>query len=255
MGNKKAVFVLSSLLQLWRRLLGRLMPYDLYERHAVVSQLLRTRLGDAAQVRILDVGGRSDLLERFLDYRVVSVNPDGSGDLAGSGFALPFADGSFNAVVSIDTLEHLPREKRSPFLRECLRVARHYLLVAAPLGGEAHRAHEERLDRLYRAVCGEPHLYLGEHVRFGLPDIFELDQLASDLPVAESWRLYAGDYVWQGKQFERAISGHQRRGLVARLVNLFHHVASWAIFHPVRLSDQPEATTNRFYWLMERAIT
>jgi SAM-dependent methyltransferase len=189
-----------------------------------------------------------------LGYQVVSVNPDGSGDLAGSGFALPFADGSFSAVVSIDTLEHLPREKRSRFLRECFRVARRYILVAAPLGSEGHRADEERLDRLSRSVYGEPHHYLSEHLRYGLPDVVELDRLASDLPIAESWRLYAGNYVWQGKQFERALSGHQRRGFVARLVNLFYRVASWAIFHPVRLRDQPEATTNRFYWLMERAI-
>jgi hypothetical protein len=239
--------------RLWQRSLEPFMPYDLYERHAVTGQLLRAKLGDREdRVRILDVGGRADLLERFLGYQVVSVNPDGSGDLAGSGFALPFADGSFSAVVSIDTLEHLPPEKRSPFLRECFRVAQAYLLVAAPLGSEGHRAYEERLDRLYREAYGEPHLYLSEHVRFGLPDVAELDRLADDLSIVESWRLYAGDYIWQGRQFERAIAGHRRRGLVMRLVNLFHRVASWAIFHPVRLSDQPESTTNRFYWLMER---
>jgi SAM-dependent methyltransferase len=245
--------VLGLVARLWQRLLEPFMPYDLYERHAVTGQLLRAKLGGReGRVGVLDVGGRADLLERFVGYPVISVNPDGSGDLAGSGFALPFADGSFSAVVSIDTLEHLPREERFPFLRECLRVARHYLLVVAPLGSEGHRAYEERLDRLYREAYGEPHLYLSEHVCYGLPNVAELDELADDLPIAESWRLYAGDYLWQGKQFERAIAGRRRRGLLARLSNLGQRVTSWALFHPVRLRDQPEATTNRFYWLMAK---
>ena len=57
-GTSEAVCV-DSFPAVMATLAERLMPYDLYERHAAVSQLLRTRLGDAAQVRILDVGGQS----------------------------------------------------------------------------------------------------------------------------------------------------------------------------------------------------
>ena len=227
------------------------LPYDLYERHSVVCRLLAEALGERSGGScVLDVGGRAGLLERFVAFRVIAVNLDGSGHLAGSGFALPFADGSFDAVVTLDTLEHMPREARLPFIRECCRVARQFVIVAAPFGSKGHAVLEARLYNLYQSRYGEPHAYLGEHVRYGLPDTEELDQLASSLQIARSRRLYAGDYVRQAKRFERIIQGHQERGLLARITNFHHYVASWAIFHRVRLSDQPNATTNRFYWLI-----
>jgi SAM-dependent methyltransferase len=239
--------------QISRYFLALLMPYDLYERHAVVGRLLREAVGESLEdICILDVGGRAELLERFMPYRVISANIDGSGDLSGSGRALPFVDSSFVAVVSIDTLEHLPRESRLPFLRECLRVAQRYVVVAAPFGSEGHSECEKRLGDLYRSTYGKPHIYLGEHIRYGLPDIVELDRFICDLKVANSRRLFAGDYVWQAKQFERAILGYRRRGLLARLWNVYTTVTSLAVFHPIRLRDRPDATANRFYLLLEK---
>jgi hypothetical protein len=235
------------------RFLRLFIPYDLYERHAVVSQLLQVTLdGNQKDICILDVGGRAELLERFIPYRVISVNVDGSGNLLGSGCALPFVDDSFIAVISIDTLEHLRRENRLSFLRECLRVARCYVVVAAPFGSEGHKECEKRLDDLYRSTYGQPHTYLHEHIRYGLPDIAELDRLARDLDAVNWQYFFAGDYVWQGKQFERAILGHQKRGLLARFRNMYNYVASLALFHPVRLRDWPDTTANRFYLSIEK---
>jgi hypothetical protein len=229
------------------------MPYDLYERHAVVNRFLQEAIGDdEGDHRILDVGGRGGLLARFVPYRVISVNTDGSGNLLGDGCTLPFVDSSFTAVVSIDTLEHLPRESRSPLLRECLRVAQRCAVVAAPFGSEGHSACERRLNDLYRSIHGEPHTYLGEHVRYGLPDIAEIDRFVRDLEPADVQRFFAGDYVWQSKQFERAMLGYHRRGLLAHLWNLYSTIASLALFHPIQLRDQPYAAANRFYLLIEK---
>jgi len=231
-----------------------LMPYDLYERHAVVSRLLQEAIGDSQESNcILDIGGRAELLERFMPYHVISVNIDGSGDLAGSGCALPLADSSFVAVVSIDTLEHLPQKSRSSFLRECLRVAQHYVIVAAPFGSEGHKECEKRLDNLYRSIYGKPHIYLGEHIRYGLPDIAELDQFASDLEATNIQRFFTGDYVWQSKQFERVIVGYRKQGLFVRIWNAYNYVASLALFHPLQVREQPDTTANRFYLLIEKA--
>jgi hypothetical protein len=229
------------------------MPYDLHERHAVVGRLLHEAIGDSQEdICILDVGGRAELLERFITYRVISVNVDGSGNLSGSGCALPFVDSSFTAVVSIDTLEHLARERRLPFLRECLRVARRCVLVAAPFGSEGHRECEKRLDSLYRSAYGRPHIYLGEHVRYGLPSVAELDQFVDNLEPASFKCFFAGDYVWQGRQFERAVRGHCKQGLLVRLWNMYNAAASLALFHPIRLREQPDAVANRFYLLIEK---
>ena len=240
-------------LQIPQSLLTLFMPYDSYERHAVVSQLLlEAAVSSQEDTCVLDVGGRAELLEQFMPHRVVSVNTDGSGNLLGSGCVLPFVDRSFIAVVSIDTLEHLHRENRLSFLRECLRVAQRYVVVAAPFGSEGHKECEKRLDDLYRSTYGKPHTYLNEHIRYGLPDIAELDRLTRDLEAVNFQRFFAGDYVWQGKQFERAMLGHRKRGLFARFRNMYNYITSLALFHPVRLRDQPDTTANRFYLLIEK---
>lgn len=230
-----------------------LTHYDLYERHVVASRLLLEAVGDGqGDMCVLDVGGRAELLEQFVPYRVVSVNVDGSGNILGSGCAIPFVDDAFAAVVSIDTLEHLPQERRLPLLRECLRVAQHCVVVAAPFGSEEHKACEKQLDDLHRFITGQSHVYLSEHVQYGLPGPDDLDQFTRDLKAARVKRFFAGDYVWQGRQFERAILAHRKRAWTRRLLNKYNQVASMALFHPIRLREQPDARVNRFYLLIEK---
>jgi len=231
-----------------------LMPYDLYERHFVVSRLLKDALGMSQEAsRILDVGGRAELLEQFVPDRVVSINIDGSGDLLGSGLALPFADNALSAVVSIDTLEHLPQEVRVPFLRECLRVARQCVVVAAPFGSEGHKGYERELAALYQSLFGEPHIYLSEHVRHGLPTLADIDDFAVSLQQAKRVkRFFAGDYLWQGRQFERGIRASRKSAWRRHFLNLYNQVTSLALFHPVRLQSSPDPKTNRFYLLIEK---
>ncbi len=231
----------------------RWLPYDLYERHAVVSRLLRRALGDDRAVTVLDVGGRVGLLSRFLPvYRVTSINTDGTGHLLGSGLALPFPDDSFAAVVSVDTLEHLPPARRVPFLREGARVARRCLIVAAPFGSEQHRAYERHLDDLYRSAYGHPHPYLGEHIRYGLPTPDEIADFIRALPDARVEQFFAGDYRWQGRRFARSIAPGGRRGLLRRLSDMGDRLTGAALFHPIRLRREPTAATNRFYLLVSK---
>ena len=53
-----------------RRFLTLFMPYDVYERHAMVGHLLQAAMRTPyATPCVLDVGGRSELLERFTPYR------------------------------------------------------------------------------------------------------------------------------------------------------------------------------------------
>ena len=235
----------------WR---NYLLPYDLYERHAVVSRLLRQKLGEAqSDARLLDVGGRSELLARFLPYQIVSVNPDGTGAVLGSGLSLPFADNAFEAVMSIDTLEHIPPADRLPFLRECVRVARRYVVVAAPFGTPAHMALEASLNALYTAVTGHPHRYLNEHVQNGLPTPQHLQQFAAALAPATTETYYAGNFVWQGNSFKRAIQAQDRSPLAAAAINYANQIAGMALFHPIKLSTIPTNQANRFYLMIDVA--
>jgi hypothetical protein len=228
------------------------MPYDLYERHTVVSQLLQQEIGSDTRQTILDVGGRKALLERFLPYPTISINPDSTGHILGDGGKLPFTDSSFDAVVNIDTLEHLPSQIRLPFLEECLRVSKKFVVVAAPYGSPEHIQLEQALNKLHQQVVGRPHPYLNEHVAYGLPSPEQLQQFIEALRPFPTQLFYAGDFTWQGRSFARAVRAHQQPRLLAHLTNLYNQLSGMALFHPINLTPTARPTTNRFYLVINK---
>jgi SAM-dependent methyltransferase len=77
---------------------------------------------------------------------------------------LPFADASFGTVLSLDTLEHIPRPDRADFVAELARVSADRVVVACP-SSEAQAS-----DDFFRNLMGEPPpIWLAEHYEMGLP--------------------------------------------------------------------------------------
>jgi hypothetical protein len=188
-----------------------------------------------------------NFLRRFTRYQVVTLNVDGTADLLYDGGSIPFVANAFDSVITIDTLEHLPQAQRLPCLQEGLLVARVCLIVAAPYGSEPHIAREKELDGLYRSVHGRSHVYLGEHVRYGLPTPTEVDRLVQDLEVVDAKQVLAGDYRWQARQFELAIRASQSQRWTGKLQNVAGSTLGLALFHPIRLRQTPYPSANRFY--------
>lgn len=150
-----------------------MLPRDTYERHSVVARHLR----ESHVASVLDVGGEG-LLGRWLPgVKCVALNVSDSGDLRYDGKSLPFDVASFDAVVSLDTLEHLPRADRPHFVRELLRVAGRIAVLSAPFGSATHAQLEREALEVHRRVFGKDHQYLREHVDNGLPEVAELEAL------------------------------------------------------------------------------
>ena len=158
-----------------RHLRRALLPADTWERHFFVA-------GFAAEAKtVLDVGGIAEQLASFMPKtQVTALNVgDERADEKFDGLQIPYPDDAFDAVVSLDVLEHIERDSRAPHLSELARVAARRVILCCPLGTPEHVEAERELAAWYRQTTGSPHRFLEEHLERGLPTESEIEELAA----------------------------------------------------------------------------
>lgn len=147
------------------------LPFDQYQRYRVTADLL-AGLGVAAGATILEVGGAPGPLEAFLpDYEIFVVDITGKRDgryAIADGARLPFPDATFDAVVTLDTLEHVFPKSRTAFLSELHRVTRDAVILSAPFADPELELAEDALNSFVRQRFGD-FPTLDEHRDNGLP--------------------------------------------------------------------------------------
>jgi hypothetical protein len=139
--------------------------------------------------KILEVGSGVKGITPYIPFRVTGVDVSFIGEVADSldpvclsGTQLPFPDNSYDFVISVDMLEHVPGAERSNVIHEMLRVASKCVYLAVPCGKLAEK-HDLELDDLYKRVKGERYHFFQEHVENGLPvmdDLVECIQASAD---------------------------------------------------------------------------
>jgi len=158
------------------------LSFDLYSRHRILQ-----RVADCARsahqlkaLDVLDVGGYPCHATRFLpgDRVVVAdiVEPEEAPNaryLRADGAALPFADGVFDVVSSLDSLEHVPPDRREAYVDELLRVSKRYVLILAPFAQPETELAERVLTEFVRVFDEEESPQLEEHRAHGLPRLEE----------------------------------------------------------------------------------
>lgn len=153
------------------------LPFDQYQRYCLAAETLAALEGPGSSAPLVEVGGYPPRLHQFLpgrDITIVDVEPgDAKRYVIAKGSVLPFADRSFGAAVSLDTLEHVPPGDRGKFVSELCRVASDHVILAAPFDAEAVRAADRAVLDLVRSQTGSEHRFLAEHVELGLPDMAE----------------------------------------------------------------------------------
>jgi hypothetical protein len=150
------------------------LPFDQYQRYEVAAALLQG-FGLPPGARVLEVGGGPGPLESFLpEYELFVSDIAGEHEgryLIASGAALPFDDETFDAVVTLDTLEHVPAEFRKAFLAELLRVSGDLVVLSAPFADKDLELAEEALNQFIRARFQGDFPTLDEHAMHGLPEL------------------------------------------------------------------------------------
>ena len=149
--------------------------FDKIIRYSEVDRFLHNYPGST----ILEIGAGPLGLGACLPYRFVGVDvwypePPIDSQLAvrASGLCLPFRDSSFDVVLCIEVLEHLPLAIRRTMVEEMCRVARRAVLITHPYGRIARigdRALGVAYDMLKLLGKGRP-WWLIEHLQQPYPN-------------------------------------------------------------------------------------
>lgn len=148
------------------------MTFDQLQRYRLAAEILEA-LRTRRPSRILDAGSREGFLREFLpEDAVVNLDReyfDGSSLVLGDVLSLPFPARAFDAVVSLDVLEHVPAARRTAFLDELVRVSAGAVVVSAPFASDAVVAAEKLVNDFCLRVAGRENEFLAEHLASGLP--------------------------------------------------------------------------------------
>jgi methyltransferase family protein len=144
-------------------------------RYAPLLPALRRDTGS-----ILEIGSGADGISVYLRRKVVGLEirfpgPPGAWltPVGGSATRLPFADASFDTVLVMDTMEHIPPPLRRMALDEAVRVARKTVIVGGPMGPQAREA-DERLASAYTKRGLNVPDWLAEHLAERAPDVEDI---------------------------------------------------------------------------------
>jgi GT2 family glycosyltransferase/glycosyltransferase involved in cell wall biosynthesis/SAM-dependent methyltransferase len=180
----------NRLLIPWEKAVATL-DWDLQQRYTFTAQRLERMLAAVSgPVRLLEVGcNQYNIWPHLLDTGRVEVTrcdiltcgPQEGFVTVAPDQPLPWADGSFDAVVALEVLEHMPAGKRPDFLRDCLRVARHGAIFTCPQGTAEVDEAEALGAAAFQQRHGKPHSFLQEHREFGLPRVEDVCAILRDL--------------------------------------------------------------------------
>jgi SAM-dependent methyltransferase len=165
----------------------------------------------------------------------------------GSVTAIPAPDASFDAVLCLDMLEHVPPGDRARAVAELMRVLAPggRLVLTFPSGATA-----EKLDRwlatAYAARHGKQHPWAAEHLELGLPDADEIAGLARAAGArvtvqpnvwAPAWRFLHGTYtVGRGLPFTWPLF---HRPLVTLVYHVLVRLDRSPAYRAIVVADRP----------------
>lgn len=220
-------------------------PYDIYERHRFIASNL------SPDWRVIDVGGELKNLSYFSENKIVEANLS-SGDIVYNGERLPVDDNSYEAVVSIDVLEHVPYQKRLSFIKDLVRVASQKVILSAPYGTRAHlRLEKKALESMISK--GRDDKYLREHVINGLPQKNEIEKLIlAQKKLRQNKLVFSGNIYFSSFLF-KIHNSEIKLPVIGRLYYFlklsFNLIVNLSCYH-FAFSKNPRETTNRFYLIL-----
>jgi ubiquinone/menaquinone biosynthesis C-methylase UbiE len=174
---------------------------DQFERYAgAIKEIQKI---EANKLSILEVGAGgegtsfySNLLRRPCDFFLLDTKKDAVNGLKkkhviiGDGCKLPFKDKTFDVVVSVDTLEHIPKYNRQNFFDEVKRVGKKRLIITCPLQSDDGLFQGKKYDAIfqyfYECKHGVKEPNTAQHIASSHPTVEEITQLPN--PIIQGYK-------------------------------------------------------------------
>jgi len=160
--------------------------FDQYSRYKVCVDVLNN-IG-VTKGAILDVGsGEECLLQHFLpNFNVVCLDPLLQDDPAknrmhGDIFTTSF-NRKFDWIICVDTLEHIPIEKRQDFLHKLSDLSLEGMIIACPCSDRGDAINTDIwINEVYFKAFGTNYKWLDEHFKNSLPQLTLIKKTLHDL--------------------------------------------------------------------------
>ena len=161
--------------------------FDYVGRYQLIAEIIHRYFDGKNPKNILDVGGLGTFLDKIIDTPLTILDEeahDADQEKKGDGARMNFEDGAFEAVVTSDTLEHIPQKDRKKFVSELVRVSSDLVILCAPFDNKGVAKEEMQLQNFYTSVSGHPHRWLKEHAEYKLPNVAYIKQCFEDLGIS-----------------------------------------------------------------------
>ncbi len=184
----------SSLAEKLRARLKKIYFWSQKEHAIRYQPVLKELKNRPSSYQILEVGSGVLGLSRYIKREISGVDINTKGPRYGhmrlinaNAWELPFNDGAFDLVVSMDMLEHIPREHRPKAVLELLRVSKRKIFLGFPSGNKAEEW-ESKARAVYNRVLEgykneikkgdfiNRNSFLEEHAGYVLPKAQEVHQ-------------------------------------------------------------------------------
>ena len=167
-------------------------PVDRWQRYTCVTRQIRACAVPNETTVLLDVGGGEGIIDIFLPRDKFCVQLADINEKAvikarhnrrlkavvADGCRLPFGANTFDIVVSVASLEHVPDSVKEDYCNELKRVTRRAVVLYCPVDSSDGTFQGSRYDRMYyewyRRVTGREEFNTLEHMEAGLPTVQDL---------------------------------------------------------------------------------
>jgi 2-polyprenyl-3-methyl-5-hydroxy-6-metoxy-1,4-benzoquinol methylase len=156
---------------------------DGYSRYYSVVNILKIVF--ELKINILDVGGDSEWMSKFLDiYNLdysLNIVDTRDPDFKNLDPRITYTKKDFfelsldnknlpDAIINTDVLEHIPAKDKVHFINKCIESARSLVIISAPHEDSEVTFFEKEIENQYIKYKNESQYWLREHFEFGKPE-------------------------------------------------------------------------------------